>query len=122
MKALIIVDLQNDLVKGGSLAVPGGEEIIPLVNRIQDHFDLIVDLKPGDVANAVEENAAGRRQDSDRRKGIRGQHAGGSAQATREAMRTGVWNRLNEARPASPHRNVRLKQQYSFKMGQRDAD
>ena len=42
MKALIIVDLQNDFVMGGSLAVPAGEEIIPLVNRLQDHFDLIV--------------------------------------------------------------------------------
>ena len=100
MKALIIVDLQNDFVMGGSLAVPAGEEIIPLVNRLQDHFDLIVATQdwhprdhgshatnhpgrdPGDVIEL-----AGRRQDLDRRKGIGGQDAGGSAQATRQAMR-----------------------------------
>jgi len=42
MKALIVVDLQNDFVPGGSLAVPRGDEIIPLVNRIQEKFDLVV--------------------------------------------------------------------------------
>lgn len=42
MKALIVVDLQNDFVPGGSLAVPRGNEIIPLVNRIQEKFDLVV--------------------------------------------------------------------------------
>jgi nicotinamidase/pyrazinamidase len=51
MKALIIVDLQNDFVNGGTLAVPGGEEIIPLVNQLQEHFDFIVatqDWHPAD--------------------------------------------------------------------------
>jgi nicotinamidase/pyrazinamidase len=42
MKALIIVDLQNDFVAGGALAVPGGEEIVPVVNELQKHFDLIL--------------------------------------------------------------------------------
>lgn len=42
MKALIIVDVQNDFTTGGRLAVDGGEEIIPLVNMIQDEFELIV--------------------------------------------------------------------------------
>lgn len=42
MKALIIVDLQNDFVAGGALAVPGGETIVPLVNELQKHFDLIL--------------------------------------------------------------------------------
>ena len=31
--ALIVVDLQNDFCPGGELAVPGGDEIVPLVNR-----------------------------------------------------------------------------------------
>lgn len=31
--ALLIVDLQNDFCPGGSLAVPGGDLIVPLVNR-----------------------------------------------------------------------------------------
>ncbi len=42
MKALIVVDLQNDFVPGGSLAVPRGNEIIPLVNRLQEKFELVV--------------------------------------------------------------------------------
>lgn len=33
MKALILVDLQNDFVEGGALAVKGGKEIIPLANK-----------------------------------------------------------------------------------------
>jgi nicotinamidase/pyrazinamidase len=41
-KALIIVDLQNDFCKGGSLAVPGGEAIIPLANQLQARFDLVI--------------------------------------------------------------------------------
>ncbi len=34
MKALIIVDIQNDFFPGGSLAVPDGDSIIGVVNRI----------------------------------------------------------------------------------------
>jgi len=42
MKALIIVDLQNDFLPGGTLAVPGGEEIVPIINRLQQQFELII--------------------------------------------------------------------------------
>lgn len=42
MKALIIVDLQNDFVEGGALAVPGGRDLVPLTNKLQPHFDLVV--------------------------------------------------------------------------------
>jgi nicotinamidase/pyrazinamidase len=42
MKALILVDIQNDFLPGGALAVPGGDEIIPLVNRLQPAFDVVV--------------------------------------------------------------------------------
>lgn len=42
MKALILVDIQNDFVPGGALAVPEGDRIIPLVNRLQKDFDLVV--------------------------------------------------------------------------------
>jgi len=31
--ALIVVDMQNDFMPGGRLVVPGGDEIIPLLNR-----------------------------------------------------------------------------------------
>ena len=42
MKALIIVDIQNDFIPGGSLPVEDGESIIPLVNEIQSKFELVV--------------------------------------------------------------------------------
>lgn len=41
-KALILVDIQNDFCSGGSLAVKDGEKIIPLVNKLQEEFDIIV--------------------------------------------------------------------------------
>ena len=42
MKALIIGDVQNDFMPGGSLAVPDGDAIIPVINRISGKFDLVV--------------------------------------------------------------------------------
>lgn len=41
-KALLIVDIQNDFCPGGALAVPEGTAIIPIVNRLIDHFDVII--------------------------------------------------------------------------------
>lgn len=40
--ALIIVDLQNDFCKGGSLYVPDGDAVIPIANKLQPHFDLVI--------------------------------------------------------------------------------
>lgn len=40
--ALIIVDVQNDFVPGGALAVPEGDKIVPIINRIQPNFDMVV--------------------------------------------------------------------------------
>jgi nicotinamidase/pyrazinamidase len=42
MNALILVDLQNDFLPGGALGVPGGDEVIPLANRLMDDFDIVV--------------------------------------------------------------------------------
>jgi nicotinamidase/pyrazinamidase len=42
MKALILVDLQNDFLPGGSLAVPKGDEVIPVANRLQSRFPVVV--------------------------------------------------------------------------------
>lgn len=42
MKALILVDIQNDFLPGGALAVPEGNAIIPLVNTLAIRFPLIV--------------------------------------------------------------------------------
>lgn len=40
--ALIVVDVQNDFCPGGALAVSGGDEIIPLVNRLVGEFDHVI--------------------------------------------------------------------------------
>ena len=42
MKALVIIDMQNDFMPGGALAVPGGDQIIPLVNKLQEKFELVI--------------------------------------------------------------------------------
>lgn len=41
-KALIMIDLQNDFCHGGSLAVPGGDEVIPKANQLQTCFDVVI--------------------------------------------------------------------------------
>lgn len=40
--ALIVVDVQNDFCSGGPLAVPGGEKVIPAINRIAAKFENVV--------------------------------------------------------------------------------
>lgn len=42
MKALIIVDVQNDFIPGGALAVRDGDKIVPIINELQSKFDFIV--------------------------------------------------------------------------------
>jgi nicotinamidase/pyrazinamidase len=42
MKGLVIVDVQNDFMPGGQLEVSGGNIIVPVINRLQKPFDLIV--------------------------------------------------------------------------------
>lgn len=42
MNALILVDIQNDFLPGGPLPVPDGDQIVPVINRLQARFDLIV--------------------------------------------------------------------------------
>lgn len=42
MKTLLVIDVQNDFMPGGSLPVPDGDTIVPVINSIQDKFDLIV--------------------------------------------------------------------------------
>jgi nicotinamidase/pyrazinamidase len=36
--ALLLVDVQNDFLPGGALAVPGGDEVVPLLNQYLAHF------------------------------------------------------------------------------------
>ena len=45
MNALVLVDLQNDFLPSGALAVPHGDEVIPVANELQQHFDLVLATK-----------------------------------------------------------------------------
>ncbi len=51
MRALILVDVQYDFLPGGALAVPNGDEIIPVLNNIQPAFPLIVATQDWHPAN-----------------------------------------------------------------------
>ncbi len=51
MKALLIVDIQNDFLPGGALAVPGGDQIVGVVNSLQPHFDIVVATQDWHPAN-----------------------------------------------------------------------
>lgn len=42
MKALLIVDLQNDFCPGGALEVPNGDVIVPTVNKLINVFDSVI--------------------------------------------------------------------------------
>jgi nicotinamidase/pyrazinamidase len=43
--ALIIVDVQNDFCPGGALAVPRGDEVVPVINRLLERHWLSVATK-----------------------------------------------------------------------------
>lgn len=42
MKTLLVIDVQNDFMPGGSLSVPDGDKVVPVINTIQDKFDLVI--------------------------------------------------------------------------------
>lgn len=42
MKALILVDIQNDFTPTGALPVPEGDQVVPVVNKLMDKFELVV--------------------------------------------------------------------------------
>jgi nicotinamidase/pyrazinamidase len=39
---LVVVDIQNDFCPGGRLAVPDGDAVVPVINRLAERFDHIV--------------------------------------------------------------------------------
>jgi nicotinamidase/pyrazinamidase len=39
---LLVVDVQNDFMPGGALAVPGGDEVVPVINRLVARFEHVV--------------------------------------------------------------------------------
>jgi nicotinamidase/pyrazinamidase len=39
---LVVVDVQNDFIPGGALAVPRGDQVVPVINRLAMHFENVV--------------------------------------------------------------------------------
>ena len=51
MKTLILVDIQNDFLPGGALAVSAGDAVIPVANTLQTVFSLVVATQDWHPAN-----------------------------------------------------------------------
>jgi len=59
MKALILVDIQNDFCPGGALAVADGDAVVPVANRLMSTVDLVVatqDWHPADHGSFANNN------------------------------------------------------------------
>ncbi|MBR0829689.1 bifunctional nicotinamidase/pyrazinamidase [Bradyrhizobium manausense] len=58
---LLAIDVQNDFCTGGALAVPGGEKVVPAINRIAQGFANVVltqDWHPRDHVSFAANHAA----------------------------------------------------------------
>jgi nicotinamidase/pyrazinamidase len=55
MKVLVLVDIQNDFCPGGALAVPGGDQVVPVANALiaSGAFDLVIATKDWHPASHV---------------------------------------------------------------------
>jgi nicotinamidase/pyrazinamidase len=42
MNTLVLIDVQKDFMPGGALAVPRGDTIVPVINKLQDYFDVVL--------------------------------------------------------------------------------
>jgi nicotinamidase/pyrazinamidase len=65
-RALLLIDIQNDFVPGGALAVPNGHEVVPVANRWIDRFaangELIIatqDWHPPNHSSFISQNPTG---------------------------------------------------------------
>jgi nicotinamidase/pyrazinamidase len=57
---LVIIDVQNDFLPGGALAVKDGDQVIPVINAAQPKFELVVatqDWHPKDHKSFAANNA-----------------------------------------------------------------
>lgn len=52
-KALLIVDVQNDFCPGGALAVNDGDKIVPIINQIENKFDIVISSQDWHPATTV---------------------------------------------------------------------
>jgi len=51
MKALIVVDIQNDFCPNGALEVKDGDQVIPVANKLMNEFELVVATQDWHPAN-----------------------------------------------------------------------
>ncbi len=59
MRALLVVDVQYDFCPGGSLAVTGGDRVLPIINGIRNDYPLVVftqDWHPADHKSFASNN------------------------------------------------------------------
>lgn len=49
--ALLIVDVQNDFIPGGALAVSEGDQVVPVINALQEKFALVIATQDFHPAN-----------------------------------------------------------------------
>jgi nicotinamidase/pyrazinamidase len=63
MRALILVDIQNDFLPGGALAVPEGDAVVPVAKKLQTAFPLVVATQDWHPANhgSFAENHSGKK-------------------------------------------------------------
>ena len=57
MRALLVVDMQNDFMPGGSLGVPNADQLVPLINQLMGQFPLVIatqDWHPDDHMSFAE--------------------------------------------------------------------
>ena len=60
-KALVLVDIQNDFLPGGALAVPDGDAVIPVVLALMASFEVVVatqDYHPADHGSFASQHGA----------------------------------------------------------------
>jgi nicotinamidase/pyrazinamidase len=51
MKALLVIDVQNDFLPEGALAVPEGDQVVPVINHLIEQFEHVIatqDWHPSD--------------------------------------------------------------------------
>jgi nicotinamidase/pyrazinamidase len=51
VKALLLVDIQNDFLPDGALAVPAGDQVVPVANRLMSQYDLVIATQDWHPAN-----------------------------------------------------------------------
>jgi len=53
MKALLVVDVQNDFCPGGTLAVPNGDKVVPVINQLLQKFQIVLASKDWHPVDSV---------------------------------------------------------------------